>query len=181
MKNRPFLSFTSCVQRPPLKGRCWLRVTFTEYKWWEHKHKVSGTSLMVEWLRICLPVQGTQVQSLVGEVRSHMLGTTEPMGCSEEPTQPNKYFKTPNIVLKINKHKVWGCMDSALWTLSLCCHPGLPTASGMTGLMNITGCNAAQSLIGLRLDSDPVLGDQICEQSPENLALSPGGHYPLTI
>lgn len=54
-------------------------------------------------------------------------------------------------------------------------------AHSMTGLMNITGCNAAQSLIGLRLDSDPVLGDQICEQSPENLALSPGGHYPLTI
>ena len=29
--------------------------------------KVSGTSLVAQWLRICLPVQGTQVQSLVWE------------------------------------------------------------------------------------------------------------------
>ena len=31
------------------------------------------TSLLVQWLRICLPVQGTQVQSLVGDLRPHML------------------------------------------------------------------------------------------------------------
>ena len=30
------------------------------------------TSLVVQWLRICLPVQGTWVQSLVRELRSHM-------------------------------------------------------------------------------------------------------------
>ena len=32
----------------------------------------SGTSLVVQWLRIWLPVQGTWVQSLVLELRSHM-------------------------------------------------------------------------------------------------------------
>ena len=32
---------------------------------------ITGTSLVVEWLRICLPVQGMQVRSLVGELRSH--------------------------------------------------------------------------------------------------------------
>ena len=32
-----------------------------------------GTLLVVKWLRICLPMQGTRVQSLVGELRSHML------------------------------------------------------------------------------------------------------------
>ena len=32
-----------------------------------------GTSLVVQWSRICLAIQGTQVWSLVGEVRSHML------------------------------------------------------------------------------------------------------------
>ena len=32
-----------------------------------------GTSLVVQWLRICLAMQGAQVQSLVGELRSHML------------------------------------------------------------------------------------------------------------
>ena len=33
---------------------------------------VTGTSLVVQWLRIHLAVQGTRVQSLVGELRSHM-------------------------------------------------------------------------------------------------------------
>ena len=31
-----------------------------------------GTSLMIQWLRICLPMQGTWVWSLVRELRSHM-------------------------------------------------------------------------------------------------------------
>ena len=37
------------------------------------KKEHSGTSLVVQWLRICLLTQGTWVQSLVGELRSHML------------------------------------------------------------------------------------------------------------
>ena len=36
------------------------------------KDPLQGTSLVVQWLRICLAVQGTQVQSLVGELRYHM-------------------------------------------------------------------------------------------------------------
>ena len=36
-----------------------------------------GTSLVVQWLRICLAMQGTRVQSLVGELRSHMLSNKE--------------------------------------------------------------------------------------------------------
>ena len=31
-----------------------------------------GTSLVVQWLRICLPMQGTQVRSLVQELRFHL-------------------------------------------------------------------------------------------------------------
>ena len=31
-----------------------------------------GTSLAVQWLRFHLPMKGVQVQSLVGELRSHM-------------------------------------------------------------------------------------------------------------
>ena len=34
-------------------------------------------SLVVQWLRICLLIQETQVQSLVGELRSHMLWDNE--------------------------------------------------------------------------------------------------------
>ena len=39
----------------------------------ETKKYPEGTSLVVQWLRICLPMQGTWVRSLVGELRSHML------------------------------------------------------------------------------------------------------------
>ena len=37
------------------------------------KNQIPGTSLVVWWLRICLVMQGTQVGSLVRELRSHML------------------------------------------------------------------------------------------------------------
>ena len=37
------------------------------------KSLLIGTSLVVQWLRICLPMQGIQVRSLVGEQRSHVL------------------------------------------------------------------------------------------------------------
>ena len=30
------------------------------------------TSVVVQWLRICLPMQGTQVQSLIQELTFHM-------------------------------------------------------------------------------------------------------------
>ena len=33
---------------------------------------VIGTALVVQWLGICLAMQGRQVQSLVGELNSHM-------------------------------------------------------------------------------------------------------------
>ena len=32
----------------------------------------SGTSLVVQWLRLCLPMQGVQVQSVVEELRSRV-------------------------------------------------------------------------------------------------------------
>ena len=31
-----------------------------------------GTFLVVQWLKICIPVQATEVGSLVGETRFHM-------------------------------------------------------------------------------------------------------------
>ena len=36
------------------------------------KTKSLGTSKEVQWLRLCLPKQGMQVQSQVGELSSHM-------------------------------------------------------------------------------------------------------------
>ena len=40
---------------------------------------VSGTSLVVQWLRLCLLMQGVGVQSLVEELRSH-----RPLGMAKE-------------------------------------------------------------------------------------------------
>ena len=39
-----------------------------------YKYFTSGTSLVVQWLRIHLAMHGTQVQSLVKELRSHRPG-----------------------------------------------------------------------------------------------------------
>ena len=51
-----------------------------------------GTSLAVQWLRICLPMQGVWVRSLVGELRSHM-----PHG------QKNQNIKQKQYCNKFNK------------------------------------------------------------------------------
>ena len=53
----------------------------------------SGTSLMVQWLSVCLPVQGTWVQSLVREVRSHMLHSMA------NPPSKNKQTKQLTFLL----------------------------------------------------------------------------------
>ena len=64
------------------KGRMLLKITST----W--------TSLVVQWIRICLPVPGTRVQSLVWE-DSTCLGATKPMShnfwspCTLEPMHCN--------------------------------------------------------------------------------------------
>ena len=57
------------------------------------KNKQTGTSLVVQWLRICLPVQGTQVRSLVWE-DSTCLRAIKPVhhdywACSLEPSSHN--------------------------------------------------------------------------------------------
>ena len=49
-----------------------------------HKCKTKNkirTSLVVQWLRICLPMQGTQVQSLTQEDLAYH-GATKPLLCS---------------------------------------------------------------------------------------------------
>ena len=38
----------------------------------QHLKVLRGTSLVVQWLRTCLQMQGTGVQFLVQELRSHM-------------------------------------------------------------------------------------------------------------
>ena len=40
-----------------------------------------------QWLRVCLPIQGTWVQTLVEELGSHCCGAAEPTAATE-PTSP---------------------------------------------------------------------------------------------
>ena len=56
------------------------------------KHK-PGTCLLIQWIRICLPIQGTQVRSLVGEEPT-CCGATKPLchyhwACALEPSSCN--------------------------------------------------------------------------------------------
>ena len=58
-----------------------------------------GTSLVAQWLRICLPMQGTQVQSLVWEDPT-CLGATKPLrhnywACALEPVSHNYWARAP--------------------------------------------------------------------------------------
>ena len=63
-----------------------------------------GTSLVVQWLRLCLPMQGVRIHSLFGDLRSHM------------PCGPkSKTEKRSNIVtnsIKIFKNFVKGAWIS---------------------------------------------------------------------
>ena len=40
--------------------------------------EAKGTSLVVQWLGLCLPIQGVQVRSLVGVLRSHLPPSPKP-------------------------------------------------------------------------------------------------------
>ena len=45
---------------------------------------MNGASLVVQWLRVCLPVQGTQVQSFLQE-DPHAAGQQRPRTTTTEP------------------------------------------------------------------------------------------------
>ena len=55
----------------------WMQPFFTQQKLWDRrqwrktKKSGEGLSLVVQWLRICLPMQGMRVWSLVGELTSY--------------------------------------------------------------------------------------------------------------
>ena len=75
-------------------------------KWkWKHNDSKSistGTSLVVQWLRICLPMQGTQVWALVREDPT-CHGATKPVrhnyqACALEPTSHNYWPCLPQLL-----------------------------------------------------------------------------------
>ena len=61
-----------------------------------------GTSLVVQWLRICLPMQGTRVRSLVQEDPT-CHGATKPVhhnywACTLEPVSHNYWAHVPQLL-----------------------------------------------------------------------------------
>ena len=99
------------LQAQPLK---------TSYK----KLSILGTSLVVQWLRICLAVQGVWVRSLVGELRPYMLqlppcaATTEPACSGARVSQPwdhvlhsERFHVMPSY--RASRGGIWSLTDSA--------------------------------------------------------------------
>ena len=83
----------------------------SEYVDWENRElKTSfGTALVVQWLGSVLPLQGTRIQSLVRELRFHILHdvarkiTNIQKKKKNNPT-PNLFFKSfLSVILRTNK------------------------------------------------------------------------------
>ena len=65
-QNQSALNLEKCKSKPQ-----W-GTTSHRSEWPSLKSLQIGPPLVVQWLRICLPMQGMQVQALVRELRSHM-------------------------------------------------------------------------------------------------------------
>ena len=63
----------------------------------------AGTPLEDQWLRVCLPIEGVPVPSLVGELRSHMSpGQKKKKKNAEQKQSCNKFSK----YFKIGPHQI---------------------------------------------------------------------------
>ena len=68
--NKPLLSICyDCMYY----ARCWGYNVGKNRQVSYREESIPRTSLVVQWFRTCLPMQGTRVRSLVGELRSHTL------------------------------------------------------------------------------------------------------------
>ena len=74
------------------------------YKWTylENRNRLTGTSLVAQWLRICLPMQWTRVRALVQE-DSTCHRATKPMrhncwACALEPASHNYWGHMPQLL-----------------------------------------------------------------------------------
>jgi len=77
---------------------------FSESEVWSLKESVKrqshvGTSLVVQWLRLCLPMQGVWVGSLVEELGSHMPSAKKKQNIKQKQ-YCNKFNKDTKFFLK---------------------------------------------------------------------------------
>ena len=85
----------------------------------ENRKITSGTSLVAQWLRIHLPMQGTWVRSLVWEDPT-CCGATKPLchnywACALEPTSHNYWA----CALEPTSHNYWACTPQLLKPMRL--------------------------------------------------------------
>ena len=69
------------------------------------RYRLWGTSPVAPWLRLCLPMQGLQVQSLMGVPRSHMphCSKTKTKNRSSIVTNSINNLKKRNNLVSLNK------------------------------------------------------------------------------
>ena len=82
-------------------------VKFLRFHWKYHLHIISktpGASPVVQWLRICLAMQGTQARALVGELSSH----AEPSNWIQVPQLKSLWvtIKDPNGATKTQHSQI---------------------------------------------------------------------------
>ena len=93
---------------------------------WAHSTNVSisfkraetGTSLVAQWLRSCLPMQGTRVQALVREDPT-CSGAAKPLrhnywACALEPASHNYWARAPRV-LTLRELRVLNSLKGTRW------------------------------------------------------------------
>ena len=113
--------------------------------WRQFYNETTETSLAVQWLRICLSMQGTRIRSLIRELRSYMrqlsprTATPEPGLTDERSHMPHLRPNTAKQIKKYFKNKVRQGNSLAVQWLGLCV---------FTAELSRFSCRAVQSLVG---------------------------------
>ena len=78
-------------------------VNLSSFLGYHFKKPLMGTSLVVQWLGICLPMQGTRVQALVREDPT-CHGAPKPMRHPKNPVSPSTRVERDETVLLLDEH-----------------------------------------------------------------------------
>ena len=117
-----------------------------------------GASLVVQWLRLCLPMQGTPVRSLVREVRSHVpRGQLSPCATAREkpnahrPTIPGSQIHNKQIYEKSPQWSLSSapgpCTHVHLLVSALCGRDALCRQDALCGWDALSCCSHGHSIV----------------------------------
>ena len=109
-------TFHGSVVRNRLSSKLiWVRDTKSPWgnQVWVSERIGRETSLMIQWLRICLAVQGIRVQSLVRELSSHMLLQLSPCAPTTKPTCSGAHAPQLESLCAVTNELTW-CSEDPL-------------------------------------------------------------------